>query len=53
MNVTDMFTTFIIGLQSFCKTCKGSRVVRGPKTVKLDIMPGNFKLLRMDLNCTP
>ncbi|KAF8396094.1 hypothetical protein HHK36_017706 [Tetracentron sinense] len=25
---------------SFCKSCKGDRVVRGSKSVKLDIMPG-------------
>ncbi|KAJ4969399.1 hypothetical protein NE237_016100 [Protea cynaroides] len=25
---------------SFCKSCKGDRVVRGSKTVKLDIIPG-------------
>ncbi|TXG55807.1 hypothetical protein EZV62_017120 [Acer yangbiense] len=27
-------------VSSLCKACKGGRVVRGPKTVKLDIMPG-------------
>ncbi|XP_031092088.1 chaperone protein dnaJ GFA2, mitochondrial-like [Ipomoea triloba] len=27
-------------VSSFCKTCKGERVVRGLKTVKLDVMPG-------------
>ncbi|KAI3996957.1 hypothetical protein MKX01_021233 [Papaver californicum] len=25
---------------SFCKSCKGDRVVRGPKTVNIDVMPG-------------
>ncbi|XP_030439580.1 chaperone protein dnaJ GFA2, mitochondrial [Syzygium oleosum] len=27
-------------VSSFCKTCKGQRVVMGSKSVKLDIMPG-------------
>lgn len=27
-------------VSSFCKSCKGNRVLRGPKTVKVDIMPG-------------
>ncbi|XP_052211371.1 chaperone protein dnaJ GFA2, mitochondrial isoform X2 [Diospyros lotus] len=27
-------------VKSFCKSCNGEKVVRGPKTVKLDIMPG-------------
>ncbi|KAK1310934.1 hypothetical protein QJS10_CPA08g00688 [Acorus calamus] len=31
---TGKFTTI------FCKSCKGERVVRGTKTVKLDVMPG-------------
>ncbi|KAK1263118.1 hypothetical protein QJS04_geneDACA022333 [Acorus gramineus] len=31
---TGKFTT------NFCKSCKGERVVRGTKTVKLDVMPG-------------
>lgn len=36
-------------VSSFCKTCKGSRVVRGTKTVKLDIMPGvdNDEILKV------
>ncbi|RZC46718.1 hypothetical protein C5167_039667 [Papaver somniferum] len=25
---------------SFCKSCKGDRVVRGPKTVNINVMPG-------------
>ncbi|KAG9150711.1 hypothetical protein Leryth_008150 [Lithospermum erythrorhizon] len=25
---------------NFCKTCKGKRVMKGPKTVKLDLVPG-------------
>ncbi|PSS26452.1 Chaperone protein like [Actinidia chinensis var. chinensis] len=27
-------------VKNFCKSCNGEKVVRGPKTVKLDIMPG-------------
>ncbi|GFY92162.1 gametophytic factor 2 [Actinidia rufa] len=27
-------------VKSFCKSCNGEKIVRGPKTVKLDIMPG-------------
>lgn len=27
-------------VKSLCKSCNGQRVVRGPKSVKLDIMPG-------------
>ncbi|VFR02372.1 unnamed protein product [Cuscuta campestris] len=36
-------------VSSFCKTCKGNRVVRGTKTVKLDIMPGvdNDEILKV------
>ncbi|CAH9085532.1 unnamed protein product [Cuscuta epithymum] len=36
-------------VSSFCKTCKGSRVVRGTKTAKLDIMPGvdNDEILKV------
>nr|GMD65202.1 chaperone protein DnaJ GFA2, mitochondrial [Ipomoea batatas] len=36
-------------VSSFCKTCKGGRVVRGTKTVKLDIMPGvdNDEILKV------
>ncbi|KZV07147.1 hypothetical protein F511_45371 [Dorcoceras hygrometricum] len=26
--------------QSFCKSCKGKRVLRGPKTVTLNVMAG-------------
>ncbi|GFP93117.1 chaperone protein dnaj, partial [Phtheirospermum japonicum] len=29
-------------VSSFCKSCKGKRVVKGPKTVKLNVMAGNF-----------
>lgn len=31
---------FIIWIQNFCKACNGEKVLRGPKTVKLDIMAG-------------
>ncbi|CAH9098972.1 unnamed protein product [Cuscuta epithymum] len=36
-------------VSSFCKTCKGERVVRGLKTVKLDVMPGvdNDQILKV------
>ncbi|RAL45170.1 hypothetical protein DM860_014580 [Cuscuta australis] len=36
-------------VSSFCKTCKGERVVRGQKTVKLDVMPGvdNDQVMRV------
>ncbi|XAR63418.1 hypothetical protein NMG60_11023340 [Bertholletia excelsa] len=27
-------------VKNFCKSCRGEKIVRGPKTVKLDIMPG-------------
>ncbi|GFZ02771.1 gametophytic factor 2 [Actinidia rufa] len=27
-------------IKNFCKSCNGEKIVRGPKTVKLDIMPG-------------
>ncbi|GMP62531.1 hypothetical protein CsSME_00024608 [Camellia sinensis var. sinensis] len=27
-------------VKNFCKSCNGEKIVRGPKTVKLDIMPG-------------
>ncbi|THG23981.1 hypothetical protein TEA_012953 [Camellia sinensis var. sinensis] len=27
-------------VKNFCKSCNGEKTVRGPKTVKLDIMPG-------------
>ncbi|KAL7258345.1 hypothetical protein ACSBR1_004465 [Camellia fascicularis] len=27
-------------VKNFCKSCHGEKIVRGPKTVKLDIMPG-------------
>ncbi|KAK4372209.1 hypothetical protein RND71_007593 [Anisodus tanguticus] len=27
-------------VSNFCKSCKGNRVLRGPKTVKVEIMPG-------------
>lgn len=28
--------------QSFCKSCKGKRVMRGPKTVKLNVVAGEL-----------
>ncbi|GMP62539.1 hypothetical protein CsSME_00024608 [Camellia sinensis var. sinensis] len=30
-------------VKNFCKSCNGEKIVRGPKTVKLDIMPDVFK----------
>ncbi|THG22111.1 hypothetical protein TEA_014418 [Camellia sinensis var. sinensis] len=27
-------------VKNFCKSCHGEKIVRGPKTVKMDIMPG-------------
>lgn len=30
----------MIGLQSLCPSCNGKRILRGTKSVTLDIMPG-------------
>ncbi|GMP41834.1 hypothetical protein CsSME_00011794 [Camellia sinensis var. sinensis] len=52
---SDAFLTYVLGIccaaiyfvefnemdyaTNFCKSCNGEKTVRGPKTVKLDIMP--------------
>lgn len=36
----------ICGIQTYCKSCNGNRVVQGSKSVKLDIIPGkSFSLI--------
>lgn len=37
---------FMVCRQNLCKSCNGQRVLRGPKSVKLDIMPGISRLWR-------
>lgn len=36
------FLIFCYWYQNFCKSCKGAKVVKGTKTVKLDIISGNY-----------
>lgn len=36
----NLFCLSVICLKNFCKTCKGEQLVKGKKTVKLDIMAG-------------
>ena len=38
-NITNFF--LCCWYQSYCKSCRGAKVIRGTKSVKLDIMPGN------------